>query len=77
MDGLQWYYQLLSNLKDGREPAEVQARALVLAVSPIRLAQDMASMSSSERLPGTIVTGIRSLPIIFPVNEETSGPGPP
>lgn len=38
--------------------------------------QAMLSTSSSDRLPGTIVTGTRSLPTNLLVSAETSGPGP-
>lgn len=40
------------------------------------LVQAMLSTSSSERLPGTMVTGTRSLPTNLLVSAETSGPGP-
>jgi len=38
--------------------------------------QAMLSTSSSDRLPGTIVTGTRSLPTNLLVSADTSGPGP-
>jgi len=40
------------------------------------LVQAMLSTSSSDRLPGTMVTGTRSLPTNLLVSAETSGPGP-
>ncbi len=36
----------------------------------------MLSISSSERLPGTMVTGMRMRLTNLPVSAETSGPGP-
>jgi hypothetical protein len=38
--------------------------------------QAMLSTSSSERLPGTIVTGTRNFPTNLLVSADTSGPGP-
>src|SRR5262249_12678769 len=38
--------------------------------------QTMLSTSSGDRLPGTIVTGTRSLPTNLLVSADTSGPGP-
>src|SRR5690625_2224754 len=80
MNGLQWCYQLLSDSQDGRETAALQAPAGVRGTvngKTDQKGQEMASMSSSDRLPGTMVTAMRSFPTIFPVREETSGPGPP
>ena len=60
----------------GREMLTRQQHGNVEAPVNCDSIQAMLSTSSSDRLPGTIVTGTRSLPTNLLVSADTSGPGP-
>jgi len=60
----------------GREMLTRQHSGNVEAPAGCDSIQAMLSTSSSDRLPGTIVTGTRSLPTNLLVSAHTSGPGP-
>src|SRR6185312_16037371 len=60
----------------GREMLTRQQHGNVEAPGNCNSIQAMLSTSSSDRWPGTIVTGTRSLPTNLLVSADTSGPGP-
>src|SRR5262249_11519656 len=60
----------------GREMLTRQQHGEVEVPANCDTIQATLSTSSSDRLPGTIVTGTRSLPTNLLVRADTSGPGP-
>jgi hypothetical protein len=60
----------------GREMLVLQSSGRTRDITACDAIHAILSTSSSDRFPGTIVTGTRSLPTNLLVRAETNGPGP-